>query len=287
MAESMTGFARFDGATTEGNWTWELRSVNSRYLDIQLRLPESWRALETQVRDRLRSTLSRGKVECTLKFNLKETEQPLALNSERLQQTLTIISQVESHMGPCQTLNPLELMAWPGVLTSEPASLNGLQNPIMESLNNCIQELQSNRQREGQALINTLQQRLAQLETQLKELRSYMPELLAKQRQQFRQKCDALLVQLEPERLEQEIVLLLQKADIEEELDRLAIHIQEIRATFDKQEPIGRRLDFMMQELNREANTLSSKSIVIETTQAAIEMKVIIEQMREQVQNLT
>lgn len=286
MADSMTGFARFDGAANQGNWTWELRSVNSRYLDIQLRLPEAWRELEPTVRDRLRSSLNRGKVECTLKFTLKETEQPLAVNSERLQQTLNIISQVESHMGPCQTLNPLELMAWPGVLASEPASLHHLQTPIIESLEGCLQELQGNRQREGQALINTLQQRLTQLETQLKDLRSQMPELLEKQRQQFSQKCEALLIQLEPERLEQEILLLLQKADIEEELDRLDIHIQAIKATIDKQEPIGRRLDFMMQELNREANTLASKAIVIETTQAAVEMKVIIEQMREQVQNI-
>ena len=287
MTQSMTGFARLDAYNSQGTWTWELRSVNSRFLDAHLRLPEAFRVLETQVREKLRQQITRGKVECTLTFTANTQAEAPKVNIDHVNHLLSALQQIEKQMGPSQAAtSPMELLRWPGVLDTAELDLQTTQADVLETLSEALLSLQRMRKREGQALSEQLHHRLDKIDTIVEQVVAYLPEMMQQQRQQLHTKCQEVALDLDPERLEQEIVLLAQKADVAEELDRLRVHTQEIRRILTLAEPIGRRLDFMMQELNREANTLSSKAIVTDTTQAAVELKVLIEQMREQVQNI-
>ena len=286
MTRSMTAFTRQELQESWGALTWELRSVNHRYLEPHFRLPESLRDIEGSLRERLRKAVSRGKIEATLRFVPEQSDSRVQIDQSRLQEVIAATQQLESTGIDMNKVNPLELLAWPGVLVESSLDMNLIKQSALELFNESLKDLQRGRAREGTELQQLIEQRLDAINTTVAEVRALMPQILQAQRDGLRQKLAEFKVDLDPARLEQEIVLLAQKADVDEELDRLDTHVQEVRRVLGESGPIGRRLDFLMQELNREANTLSSKSIVANTTRSAVELKVLIEQMREQVQNI-
>lgn len=286
MVFSMTAFARASRECPQGRFTWELRSVNSRYLEPHFRLPDAFRDLEPALRERLRVQLSRGKVECSLRFQPIQSSERLSVNSAMVHELVRAADEVHAIIGPGNAMNVLDVLQWPGVLSSEETDSKLLQETALLAFDDCLQQSLDARAREGAGLAALIQQRLDSMHTIIAAVRGQMPQALATQRQLLLDKLAALQIQADPQRLETELVLLAQKADVAEELDRLHTHLQEVARTLLQKEAIGRRLDFMMQELNREANTLSSKSITTGITQAAVDLKVLIEQMREQVQNI-
>jgi len=286
MTRSMTAFTRQELQESWGALTWELRSVNHRYLEPHFRLPESLRDIEGSLRERLRKAVSRGKIEATLRFVPEQSDSRVQIDQSRLQEVIAATQQLESTGIDMNKVNPLELLAWPGVLVESSLDMNLIKQSALELFNESLKDLQRGRAREGTELQQLIEQRLDAINTTVAEVSALMPQILQAQRDGLRQKLAEFKVDLDPARLEQEIVLLAQKADVDEELDRLDTHVQEVRRVLGESGPIGRRLDFLMQELNREANTLSSKSIVANTTRSAVELKVLIEQMREQIQNI-
>ncbi|GGO89380.1 hypothetical protein GCM10011348_47010 [Marinobacterium nitratireducens] len=282
----MTAFTRQE---TQGDWgslVWEIRSVNHRYLEPHLRLPDSLRELEGTLREKLRKALSRGKVECTLRFVPETQQQTLSVDRELAEQLIAAARDLESLIPDRQPLNPLEILRWPGVMRESEIDMNEVKKAALTLFGEALQDLAEGRSREGAELAQLIGQRLDGIEEVVAHVRKRLPEILQAQRDNLRNRLAELRVELDETRLEQEIALLAQKADVDEELDRLGTHVQEVRRVLKQKDPVGRRLDFLMQELNREANTLSSKSIVADTTQCAVELKVLIEQMREQIQNI-
>ena len=288
MPHSMTAFARSEALNKFGRLSIELRSVNSRYLEPSFRLADTLRELEPMLRERISRTISRGKLECTVRFQPLQGEAGLRINDEAVRHLLQAIDQIQALIGPGQALSPFDVLQWPGVLSHEQESVDAKElSPWLEDLlTYCLNEFVDARAREGQGLAEHIRQRLTRMTELVALAQAEMPQALAAQRQQLEQKLGDLKQQLEPGRLEAEMVLLAQKADVAEELDRLTTHIKEVERTLTLNEPIGRKLDFMMQELNREANTLSSKALTTTITNAAVELKVLIEQIREQIQNI-
>ncbi len=286
MVHSMTAFARTEGAGSNSTLSWELRSVNHRYLEPHLRLPDAFRDLEGAVREALRQGLSRGKVECTLRFAEENAGKSLQVNEERARQLIAAAEQVAALIRQPAPLNPLEVLAWPGVLAADGADPQALNAAALQLFEQALGELKSGRAREGAELARLLNERLDGIVEEVAALRALVPEMLANQRQKIEARCAEMKAELEPQRLEQELVLLAQKSDVAEELDRLSTHVAEVRRVLKAGGAAGRRLDFLMQELNREANTLGSKAFDPRSTQAAVNLKVLIEQMREQVQNI-
>ncbi|WP_275547765.1 MULTISPECIES: YicC/YloC family endoribonuclease [unclassified Pseudomonas] len=286
MVHSMTAFARNEQATAHGTLSWELRSVNHRYLEPHLRLPEAFRDLEGAVREALRQGLSRGKVECTLRFAEESAGKQLQVDSERARQLITAAEQVAALIQQPAPLNPLEVLAWPGVLVADSADPQALNAAAMKLFDQALGELKAGRAREGAELAKLLNERLDSILDEVAALRELVPQMLAGQRQKIETRFAEMQAELDPQRLEQELVLLAQKSDVAEELDRLSTHVSEVRRVLKAGGAAGRRLDFLMQELNREANTLGSKAFDPRSTQAAVNLKVLIEQMREQVQNI-
>lgn len=288
MPCSMTGFARHEAKHPWGTLIWEVRSVNHRYLEPHFRLPDLIRELEPALREQLRKTLSRGKVEVAFTYQLGngEGKQSLSLNQELLQQITEAVSQVNQQVDNTAPLNPLELLRWPGMIADHDIDRDELLAAALEAFKQTLKSLVEHRAREGEELKQLIEQRLQGISDQVKQVRDILPSILQGQRERLLEKLDALKAEPDQERLEQEMVYLAQKTDVDEELDRLDTHVTEVRRALKQKGSVGRRLDFLMQELNREANTLSSKSIVSDTTQAAIELKVLIEQMREQIQNI-
>jgi uncharacterized protein (TIGR00255 family) len=283
----MTGFARAELKTPEYTLVWEVRSVNHRYLEMHLRLPEEFREIETPLRETVRNKLQRGKLEATVHLQLEQGgEVGIGLDSERLNQVADACRRIDQQVANCAPLNPLEVLRWPGVQIVPELDREALHQQAQTLFAKALEQLIDNRAREGAELALYINQRLDAIAAQVVSVREKLPGILAAQREKLQTKIAALEVELDPERLEQEVVLMAQKADVDEELDRLDTHLTEVRRTLKQKNSLGRRLDFLMQELNREANTLSSKSVVSETTQAAVELKVLIEQMREQVQNI-
>lgn len=286
MVHSMTAFARVERASTQGTLSWELRSVNHRYLEPHLRLPESFRDLESAIREALRQGLSRGKVECTLRFVEETAGKPLQVDRERAGQLVAAAEIVASLIKQPAALNPLEVLAWPGVLVGDATDPQALNKEALTLFNEALVELKNGRGREGADLAKLLNERLDSITTEVSTLKSLVPQMLATQRQKVLDRFVDMKAELDPQRLEQEMVLLAQKSDVAEELDRLNTHVTEVRRVLKAGGQAGRRLDFLMQELNREANTLGSKAFDPRSTQAAVNLKVLIEQMREQVQNI-
>jgi len=287
MTLSMTAFARQERQTEQGDLTWEIRSVNHRYLEVALRLEEKFRPLEMQIRKLLNDKLGRGKVDAVLRYKVPE-QQNSSIEFDHFLAKAVIescdqLAQLSERSAP---IDPLRVLQWPGVIKSETLDQVALNKIVMSSLNDAIEELIATRQTEGAALQQMIEQRCEEIDAIANETRRQMPEILATQRQRLLERVEELNVSLDAERLEQEIVLLAQKSDVAEELDRLQSHIVEVKNVLQRDEPIGRRLDFLMQELNREANTLGSKSIATETTRHSVDLKVLIEQMREQIQNI-
>ncbi len=286
MIHSMTAFARAEQANANGTLSWELRSVNHRYLEPHLRLPESFRDLEGAIREALRNGLSRGKVECTLRFSDDNAGKALQVNLERAAQLVAAAENVAGLIKQPAALNPLEVLGWPGVLVADAADPQALNQSALALFIQALNELKKGREREGAELAKLLNERLDSILEQVTALRELVPQMLAGQRQKILDRCAEMQAELEPQRLEQELVLLAQKSDVAEELDRLSTHVNEVRRVLKTGGQAGRRLDFLMQELNREANTLGSKAFDTRSTNAAVNLKVLIEQMREQVQNI-
>ena len=286
MVHSMTAFARVESAGPWGTLSWELRSVNHRYLEPHLRLPEAFRDLEGGVREALRQALARGKVECTLRLAEESAGQSLQVDRERAAQVVAAAETVAALIAAPAPLNPLEVLAWPGVLVADAADPQALNAAALALFERALAELKNGRQREGAALAALLEERLTAILAEVDNLRELIPQMLAAQRQKIETRFAEFRAELDPQRLEQEMVLLAQKSDVAEELDRLSTHVREVRRVLKAGGAAGRRLDFLMQELNREANTLGSKAFDPRSTQAAVNLKVLIEQMREQVQNI-
>ena len=286
MPLSMTGFARVESSHDWGNLVWEIRSVNHRYLEPHFRLPELARELEPKLRDAMRKKLSRGKVEVSFSYQLNQGDAQLQVNTELLQQLQGAISQVEQTLEQSTPVNALEVLRYPGMLAGAETDRKLLLSDSLQSFNAALEDLIDHRGREGSDLGKMIEQRLEGILEQVALVRSILPGILVAQRERLLEKLSAVKLDLDNDRLEQEMVILAQKTDVDEELDRLETHVTEVRRTLKQKGSVGRRLDFLMQELNREANTLSSKSIVTDTTQAAVELKVLIEQMREQIQNI-
>jgi uncharacterized protein (TIGR00255 family) len=286
MIASMTGFARRETTGAWGTLVCELRSVNHRFLEAGFRLPEELRAAESELRARLMRQLRRGKVDCTITWRRAQGEAgALEVDTQALERVLAAVRVVTRSLREPATVSPLEVLRWPGVLREDSATGEQLLAAAGVVFDATLGELVAAREREGARLRELLEQRCAGLETLLAAVRARLPEVRVRARTRLNERIAELTANVDPERLEQEVALLLQRLDVDEELERLAGHIAEVRRVIAGGEPAGRRLDFLMQELNREANTLSSKSQDLETTRSAVDMKVLIEQMREQVQN--
>ena len=288
MIRSMTGFARRERHGTWGTLTCELRAVNHRYLELSMRMPEELRSLENEARQLLAGTLRRGKVDAGLYLrNTAAAPGALELNRPLLEQLVQRAADVATLAGrPDAALNPLDLLRWPGVIREAERDMAPVLVEALELLRETAADLNDARGREGARIHEMLRSRCEALQQSVSLMRARLPELAARIRARVAERVAQLGAQVDSERLEQELVLLAYKMDFEEELDRLGSHVTETMQVLDAREPAGRRLDFLMQELNREANTLSSKSQDVETTRTAVDIKVLIEQMREQVQNV-
>jgi uncharacterized protein (TIGR00255 family) len=288
MIRSMTGFARRERQGPWGTLTCELRSVNHRYLELSLRLPEDLRGLEGDARQILGSLLRRGKVDAGVYLRgSTATVAALELNTALAEQVLTRAADVNRMAGGASgAIDPLDVLRWPGVIRETERDISPLAAEATALLRETAADLNDARAREGARIREMLAQRCEALREIVATLRAKLPELSARIRARVAERVAQLGTQVDAERLEQEIVLLAYKMDVEEELDRVGSHLTETLQVLDSTEPAGRRLDFLMQEFNREANTLSSKSQDVEMTRAAVDMKVLIEQMREQVQNV-
>ena len=287
MTASMTAFSRQQKEQEWGSLTWEIRSVNHRYLETSVRLPESLRALENGVREAVRKRLTRGKVECALRFQSEaKISSDLHLNTTLIKQLVQANVEIEQITGTSPNLSNMEVLRWPGVIDAQDFDKTSIEKQALSLFGAALDDLVATRQREGSELQGFIKKRIDSVREIVVNVRNKMPEILVKQKQNILDRLAELQAELEPARLEQEVSLLAQKADVEEELDRLDSHLNEVERVLNAKGQKGRRLDFLMQELNREANTLSSKSIVVETTLSAVELKVLIEQMREQIQNV-
>jgi uncharacterized protein (TIGR00255 family) len=283
----MTAFARGGDTHNSVELVWELRSVNHRYLEIQPRLPEDFRQLDTKVREVLSNRLGRGKVECGLRYSANGSSMAaLQLNETVLHQLLGALETVRQRESRFQEPDLLSVMSWPGISEVARPDLSPLETRAMTLLEQVLEDFVATREREGQRLATLIESRCQLLQQQLEKARQRMPEVIEAVRDRLRSRLAEVSENLDEQRLEQEMALLAQRLDVDEEMDRLATHLQEVQDVLTRDEPVGRRLDFLMQELNREANTLGSKSADSETTAISVEMKVLIEQMREQVQNI-
>jgi uncharacterized protein (TIGR00255 family) len=286
MIHSMTAFARQDGDTPWGGLAWELKSVNHRYLEPALRLPEELRAIEPAVREALAARLSRGKVEATLRFQPLPAAAGLALDeplARRVLEAAQRLQTIASHLAPLATA---ELLRWPGVIRSAAPDAEALAEAALALLARALDALAAMRAREGGRLKELIGQRLEAAAGVARDMRAVLPALQEAYRARLTERLQELKETLDPARLEQELVLQATRTDVAEELDRLEAHLGEVRRLLEKGGAIGRRLDFLMQELHREANTLGAKSADLRQTSASVELKVLIEQMREQVQNI-
>lgn len=287
MTRSMTAFARHEEQTELGTLNWEIRSVNHRYLEAAFRLEESFRPMEMAMRKLITDTLSRGKVEVSLRYKAPEQQQDkLEINEALAQTVIDQYQQLAERADNAAALDLMKVLQWQGVIQAQSLDQDALNAVLMQSLQKALNDLLATREREGASLQKMIEQRCAQINDIAEQVRLRMPEILQTHRQKLQDRIAELQVNLETERLEQEMVLLAQKSDVAEELDRLQSHVKEVSLVLQRDEPIGRRLDFLMQELNREANTLGSKSIDTDTTRYSVDLKVLIEQMREQIQNI-
>ncbi|MDH3535650.1 MAG: YicC family protein [Gammaproteobacteria bacterium] len=291
MIRSMTAFARVEESTETGSITWELRSVNHRYLEPSIRLPEDFKQLEPEIRRLLARYLTRGKVDLGLRYKLDQQRQvAIALNEDIVQNLRVVEQKVLNIVHEGSKLSVSDILSWPGVITDVERDFSSLYELAISSLETALQQLQQGRETEGKALEEMIRSRCAQVSEIVAELRRHRPQMMAALREKWETNLDEKLKQwretANESRLEQELVMLAQKLDVAEELDRLDTHLAEVVNVLDRDEAVGRRLDFLMQELNREANTLGSKSQDGQTTQQAVDLKVLIEQMREQVQNI-
>jgi uncharacterized protein (TIGR00255 family) len=287
MTASMTAYGRTEETNEIGHVTWEIRTVNHRYLEVSIRLPEELRMLEAKIREHVSSKLNRGKVDCTLRFDADEiSRKGLSINAELAKNLVQSAESIQSSMANPAALNAMDVLRWPGVINRDMIDAESISVPLLEQLDATLEHVVETRLGEGQKLQSMIIERCDSIATLLKVFKEKLPEIQQMLRDRLMQKSQELSVELDNDRLEQEILLLVQKSDVAEELDRLDAHLTEVRQVLQKDEPVGRRLDFLMQELNREANTLGSKAANLDYTNTSVDLKVLIEQMREQIQNI-
>ena len=286
MIYSMTAFSRVEVKGDWGNAVWEIRSVNQRFLETYFRLPEQFRGIEPVLRERFRKQLNRGKVECNLRFNANiANKSELALNENLALQLLQHANWINEQTLNSQ-INQFEVMRWPGVMEAPESDMSAIQAELLAAFDQALKDFIAARASEGKNLKGMIEQRLEAISAEADKVQNFMPEIIEWQRNRIIEKFTDAQIDLDSGRVEQELVLLAQKMDVAEELDRLNSHVGETKKILEKGGAQGRRLDFMMQEFNREANTLGSKSINTDITASAVELKVLIEQMREQIANI-
>jgi uncharacterized protein (TIGR00255 family) len=287
MLKSMTGFARGAAETPTGTLTCELRAVNHRFLDVQFRLPEELRSKEIELRQQIGEACKRGKIECAIHIRRGgKGATELSLNKDLVLKIARSLDELKRVLPDSGKVDPIDVLRWPGVVEEPEVDSDPLYAVTQELLRDTLDALGRMRGSEGERIALMLDSRCADIMRIAKSVQQRMPQVMEAVRQKQRERIEKLDVAADPARLETELALIAQKLDVDEELDRLTSHVSEIRKVLCEQEPVGRRLDFLMQELNREANTLGSKSADAETTTAAVELKVLIEQMREQIQNV-
>ena len=287
MTASMTAYGRTEETNEIGHITWEIRSVNHRYLEVNIRVPEELRMLEAKVREHISNRLKRGKVDCSLRFDADEiSRKGLSINAELTKSLVQSAESIQSSMEDPAALNAMDVLRWPGVINRDMIDAVSISVPLLKQLDVTLESVVETRLGEGQKLQSIILERCDSIASLLKVFKEKLPEIQQMLRDRLTQKSQELAIELDKDRLEQEILLLVQKSDVAEELDRLDAHLGEVRQVLQKNEPVGRRLDFLMQELNREANTLGSKAANLDYTNTSVDMKVLIEQMREQIQNI-
>ncbi len=287
MIRSMTAFGRKEVREDWGSAVWEVRSVNHRYLDISMRLPEELRALEPEVRARIPGRIRRGKVDCQLRFQPAAGDpDAMSVNHELAAQLARASREVDQILYNPAPISSMDLLRWPGVLEMNRPDTETIGKALLKLLDSVLEEMVAMRRREGEQTAGFIAARLEEVQPLIDGVRARLPELVSAARERLHTRLGELKGEVDEQRLEQEIVLFAQKVDVAEELDRLQTHIAEVQRALKDDKAVGRRLDFLMQEMNREANTLGSKSADSETTRAAVDLKVIIEQIREQVQNV-
>ena len=283
MTKSMTAFARSES----GHISWEIRSVNHRYLEVGLKVPDAFRSLEISLRNKLKARLNRGKIDCQLRIGHSQaSEASLSIDEKLLEDLTGALATIIPKLETVAPVNPLEVLKWPGLLSEPTEDEESIKRTVVELFDIALAQLIEMRSSEGAELRKIILEKLADLRSIVDQAATEAPIISARQRDKMISKLNDLKIEADPGRIEQELVIMAQKSDVAEELDRLNTHIEEVSATLDSTEAVGRRLDFLMQELNREANTLSSKAVATNTTIQAVELKVAIEQMREQIQNI-
>jgi len=282
----MTAFAKKQIQKDLVSVNWEIRSLNSRYLDVNFRLPETFRELEPKLREIAKKYLNRGKIDCSLHYHSEDVLEDITISQQRLDKLNDATKQIKKIFGENVSVNAIDILKWDGVIQTIEKDTSELHKTILSLFETVLVELNEQRKIEGEKLGQFIEQRLTDIQKEIDKVCNKLPEILELERKRLLDRFNELNLELDKTRLEQEMVFIIQKADIAEELDRIQSHISEIKKILKKETEIGRRLDFFMQELNREANTLGSKSISDVTSHAAVELKVLIEQMREQVQNI-
>jgi uncharacterized protein (TIGR00255 family) len=287
MIQSMTAFGRAQAETPWGVLVWELRSVNHRYLETAIRMPEDLRGLEAEARSRIADKLNRGKVDAGLRLQREgRVATEFEFNTALVDRVLAVADQVRERAPDIAPLTAAEVLQWPGVLKAPEVDMDALGSATLAVLDEALDALVAMRRREGEKLAALIVQRLDNAAQVVRDVRAILPEVVTRFRERLETRLAEIRDQLDPARLEQEVVLFATRSDVDEELDRLEAHIAEVRRLVEKAGPVGRRLDFLMQELNREANTLGSKASDLRLTNASVELKVLIEQIREQIQNI-
>lgn len=288
IIHSMTAFAREQKQNDAYDFVCEMRSINHRYLEMSVHLPEALRIFEMPIRERLRKNLQRGKIECVVRYRVSSDKlnQQFRINVPLAKELCVESEKIASFLKSFTPTSPNDILRFPGVLEMQEINAQALQETVLQLIDVTLNELIAARQREGEELKRFFLQRIDLLQQELKKIFERMPQILIDQREHLKQRFIEAKALLNPERLEQELVLFAQKIDITEEIERTETHVTELRRVLNQGGPIGRRLDFLLQELNREANTIGSKSVNSMVTHTAVEMKVLIEQIREQVQNI-
>ena len=287
MTFSMTGFAGLEQSIENATLILELRAVNSRYLDIHFKLDENLRSFEPSIRELIINQLSRGKVECKLNLVQRtQTGKPVQLDDPLMQQLASMQEKAQLYFPQSRQLSVADILRWPGVVLTDTLSQDSLLEDVKKLVQNGLKDLNASRLREGEKLKTLVLERLSQIEDLVTKVKPLLPALTKDYQVKLETKLQESLKNIDQERVAQELVLFAQRIDVDEELTRLTAHISEVRRILSSDAPAGKRLDFLMQELNREANTLGSKSVSVQTTQVSMELKVLIEQMREQIQNI-
>jgi uncharacterized protein (TIGR00255 family) len=287
MTVSMTAYGRTEESSETGHITWEIRSVNHRYLEVNIRLPEDLRILETKVREHISNKLKRGKVDCSLRFDASEIAgDGLSIDTNLANNLIKSAESIQASITNPAELSAMDFLRWPGVINRDTIDAEPISASLLEQLDMTLEHVVGTRLREGKKLQAMILERCDIIASLLHRFREKLPDIQQMLRDRLSDKSQELSIELDKDRLEQEILLLVQKSDVAEELDRLEAHLGEVRQVVQKNEPVGRRLDFLMQEMNREANTLGSKAANLDYTNTSVDLKVLIEQMREQIQNI-